>query len=138
MNRRLTINLDPINDGFTGDYEKAASTAGRYVVIGTNYEHKTISKRQFDEKTTELSEKNRLGLFMIYDYVIYYDTSKLMDIDGNLYLIGSFFLVKMAEDGPDAYEWLGSEDIEEAKEDIAGHFTEVIIDGEFYEALLVD
>lgn len=138
MNRRLTINLDPINDGFTGEYEKAASTAGRYVVIGTNYEHKTISERQFDEMKTELSDKDRLGLFLIYDYMIYYDTSKLMDIDGNLYFIGSFFIVKVAEDGLYPYEWLSSDDIEEAKEDIAGHFTEVIIDGEFYEALLVD
>ena len=138
MNRRLTIKLDPINDGFTGEYEKAASTAGRYIVIGTNYEHKTISERQFDEMKTELSDKDRLGLFLIYDYMIYYDTSKLMDIDGNLYFIGSFILVKVAEDGLYPYEWLSSDDIEEAKEDIAGHFTEVIIDGEFYEALLVD
>ena len=137
MNRRLTINLDPINDGFVGDIEKAESTAGRYVVIGTNYEHKTISERQFDEMISELSERDNLGLLMVYDYMIYYDRSKLLDIDGNDYLIGSFFLVKIAEDGPDDYEWLGSEDIEEAKEDIAERFTEVIIDGEFYDALLI-
>lgn len=138
MGRKFSINLDPLKDGFSGEIGKAESTAGRYIVVGTNYDHKIISEEQFETLTAEMSQKEILGLLIIRDYMVFYDTSKLFKVDGNSYFIGSFLLVKTANDGKHAYEWLTNGDIEAAKEDIAERFTELIIDGERYDALYVD
>ena len=43
---KFSLNLDPLKDGFVGTIEKAESTAGRYAVIGTNYDHRFISEKQ--------------------------------------------------------------------------------------------
>ena len=138
MGRKFSINLDPLKDGFSGEIGNVESTAGRYIVVGTNYDHKIISEEQFEALTAEMSQKEILGLLIIRDYMVFYDTSKLFKVDGNNYFIGSFLLVQAATDGQHAYAWLGSRDIEAAKEDIAEHFTELIIDGERYDALYVD
>ena len=47
MGRRFVMNLDPMNDGIVGTIEKAESTAGKCLVVGTNYDHKVISESQF-------------------------------------------------------------------------------------------
>lgn len=138
MGRKFVMNLDPMNDGIVGTIEKTESTAGKCVVIGTNYDHKVISESRFEEITGKLSQEERLGLFIIGDYMLYYDNSKLINIDGNNYFIGSFLMVQVSNDGQHVYSWLGSGDIEAAKEEILDYFTEVIIDGERYDALYVN
>jgi len=138
MGRKFVMNLDPMNDGIVGTIEKTESTAGKCVVIGTNYDHKVISESRFEEIIGKLSHEERLGLFIIGDYMLYYDNSKLINIDGNNYFIGSFLMVQVSNDGQHAYSWLGSGDIEAAKEEISDYFTEVIIDGERYDALYVN
>ena len=41
-------------------------------------------------------------------------------------------------EAPHAYSWMDDSDIEEAKEDLSDYLTELIIDGERYDALHVD
>lgn len=135
MGRRFVMNLDPMNDGIVGTIEKAESTAGKCLVVGTNYDHKVISESQFEEITGKLSQEERLGLLIIGDYMLYYDTSKLINIDGDNYFIGSFLMVQVSNDGQHAYSWLRADDIRAAKDEITDYFTEVVIDGERYDAL---
>ena len=137
MGRRFVMNLDPMNDGIVGTIEKAESTAGKCLVVGTNYDHKVISESQFEEITGKLSQEERLGLLIIGDYMLYYDTSKLINIDGDNYFIGSFLMVQVSNDGQHAYSWIGADDIRAAKDEITDYFTEVVIDGERYDALYV-
>lgn len=137
MGRRFVMNLDPMNDGIVGTIEKAESTAGKCLVVGTNYDHKVISESQFEEITGKLSKEERLGLLIIGDYMLYYDTSKLINIDGDNYFIGSFLMVQVSNDGQHAYSWLRADDIRAAKDKITDYFTEVVIDGERYDALYV-
>ena len=137
MGNVVSINLDPMKDGITGTVDKAESTAGRYFIIGTNYEHKVISQKVFDSYTDDMSKKEILGCVIVQDYMLFYDTTKLIRVDGSRYLIGSFLMVKLAQSGDHAYEWLSEDDIEEAKEDLSGYFAELIINGERYEALCV-
>ena len=137
MGRRFVMNLDPMNDGIVGTIEKAESTAGKCLVVGTNYDHKVISESQFEEITGKLSQEERLGLLIIGDYMLYYDTSKLINIDGDNYFIGSFLMAQVSNDGQHAYSWLRADDIRAAKDEITDYFTEVVIDGERYDALYV-
>ena len=137
MGRRFVMNLDPMSDGIVGTIEKAESTAGKCLVVGTNYDHKVISESQFEEITGKLSQEERLGLLIIGDYMLYYDTSKLINIDGDNYFIGSFLMVQVSNDGQHAYSWLRADDIRAAKDEITDYFTEVVIDGERYDALYV-
>lgn len=137
MGRRFVMNLDPMNDGIVGTIEKAESTAGKCLVVGTNYDHKVISESQFEEITGKLSQEERLGLLIIGDYMLYYDTSKIINIDGDNYFIGSFLMVQVSNDGQHAYSWLRADDIRAAKDEITDYFTEVVIDGERYDALYV-
>ena len=137
MGRRFVMNLDPMNDGIVGTIEKAESTAGKCLVVGTNYDHKVISESQFEEITGKLSQEERLGLLIIGDYMLYYDTSKLINIDGDNYFIGSFLMVQVSNDGQHAYSWLRADDIRAAKDEITDYFTDRVIDGERYDALYV-
>ena len=139
MGNTITINLDPTKDGFVGKIEKVESSAGRYVIIGTNYDHKFISEEKFDSITDELARADRLGLLMVRDYMIYYDTDKLIQVDGCSYLIGSFLVVEVSKEyGRHAYVRLGNGDVEAIKEDLSDYFTGLIIDGERCDALYVD
>ena len=140
MAQKFSIKLDPIKDGFTGTIEKAESTAGRYAVIGTNYDHRFISEKQFNAYTEELSKKDTMGLLMTGSFMVFYDTTKLIEIDGESYFVGSVLVVEPAGDDevPHAYSWMDDSDIEEAKEDLSDYLTELIIDGERYDALHVD
>ena len=133
----ISINLDPLKDGITGTVDKAESTAGRYVIVGTNFDHRVISEKVFQAYIDEMNKREILGCIIIENYMLFYDSTKLVNVDGENYLVGSFLLVKLAETGDSAYLWLSEDDIEEAKEDISGHFAELIINGERYEALCV-
>ena len=140
MGKIFSIELDPVKDGFVGTIEKAESTAGRYAVIGTNYAHRFISEKQFNAYTDELSKKDTMGLLMTGSFMVFYDTSKLIEIDGESYFVGSVLVVEPAgeNEAPHAYSWMDDSDIEEAKEDLSDYLTELIIDGECYDALHVD
>ena len=109
----------------------------RYVIVGTNFDHRVISEKVFQAYIDEMNKKEILGCIIIENYMLFYDSTKLFNVDGENYLIGSFLLVKLAETGDSAYLWLSEDDIEEAKEDISGYFAELIINGERYEALCV-
>nr|WP_297708677.1 hypothetical protein [uncultured Butyrivibrio sp.] len=140
MGKRFSMELDPMKDGFVGTIEKAESTAGRYAVIGTNYAHRFISEKQFNAYTDELSKKDTMGLLMTGSFMVFYDTTKLIEIDGESYFVGSVLVVEPANENeaPHAYSWMDDSDIEEAKEDLSDYLTELIIDGERYDALHVD
>ncbi len=137
MSEVVSINLDPLKDGIIGTVERAESTAGKYVIIGTNYEHRVISEELFDSYTDEMAKKDILGCIIVADYMLFYDTTKLIKVDGDNYLIGSFLLVKISQTGKSTYAWLSEDDIEEAKEDLYGYFAELIINGERCDALCV-
>ena len=133
----ISIDLDPLKDGIIGTVDKAESTAGRYVIVGTNFDHRVISEKVFQAYIDEMNKREILGCIIIENYMLFYDSTKLVNVDGENYLIGSLLLVKLAETGDSAYLWLSEDDIEEAKEDISGYFAELIINGERYEALCV-
>ena len=139
MGKKFSINLDPIKDGFVGTIDKAESTAGRYAVIGTNYDYRFISEKQFTDYTDDMSQNKTMGLLMTGSFMVFYDTTKLIEVDGESYFVGSVLVVEPARDdeAPHAYSWMESSDIEEAKEDLSEYLTELIIDGERYDALHV-
>ena len=113
MSEVISISLDPLKDGIIGTVEKAESTAGKYVIIGTNYEHRVIPEAVFESYTDEMAKKDILGCIIVADYMLFYDTTKLIKVDGENYLIGSFLLVKISQTGNSAYVWLSEDDIEE-------------------------
>lgn len=76
----ITINLDPIKDGIRGAIEKVESTAGRYLVIGTNYEHRIISEPEFFTYISEMKEYSRQ--YFIGNYMIIYDRRNAINIAG--------------------------------------------------------
>ena len=138
MGNVISINLDPTKDGIVGKIDRVEATSGKYVVIGTNSEHRFISEKQFDAYTDVLGKEDRLGLLIIKDFMIYYDKSKLIEVDDSKYLIGSFLLVEISTDGKGAYTRLGEGDVEWVKENLADYCADLIFDGERYSALCVD
>ena len=134
----ISITLDPTKDGIIGKVDTMVATSGKYVVIGTNTEHSFISEKQFDAYTDELGKDDRLGLLIVKDFMIYYDKSKLIEVDDCKYLIGSFLLVEISIDGTGAYSRLGEGDVECVKETLSDYCADLIVDGERYSALCVD
>lgn len=134
----ISITLDPTKDGIVGKVDTMVATSGKYVVIGTNAEHRFISEKQFDAYTDELGKDDRLGLLIVKDFMIYYDKSKLIEVDDCKYLIGSFLLVEISTDGTGAYSRLGEGDVEWVKETLSDYCADLIVDGERYSALCVD
>lgn len=128
----ITINLDPIKDGIQKNIEKMVSTAGRHLVIGTNYEHRIISEKEFFMIISEMKEHSRQ--FFIGNYMIIYDLRKAINIEGDLYLIGSFLFAKTGNT-KDIFCQLSEEEVESAKESLSGYFTEIMINGDRYDAL---
>lgn len=134
----ISITLDPTKDGIVGKVDTMVATSGKYVVIGTNAEHRFISEKQFDAYTDELGKDDRLGLLIVKDFMIYYDKSKLIEVDDCKYLIGSFLLVEISTDGTGAYSRFGEGDVECVKETLSDYCADLIVDGERYSALCVD
>ncbi|SHN48471.1 hypothetical protein SAMN02745247_00047 [Butyrivibrio hungatei DSM 14810] len=134
----ISITLDPTKDGIVGKVDTMVATSGKYVVIGTNAEHRFISEKQFDAYTDELGKDDRLGLLIVKDFMIYYDKSKLIEVDDCKYLIGSFLLVEISTDGTGAYSRLGEGDVECVKKTLSDYCADLIVDGERYSALCVD
>lgn len=137
MENTISINLDPIKDGITGKVETAESTAGRYVVMGTNFEHRIISDREFWEYIRQIDETGNLVPMVLSDYLIFFDKTKVVNVFGEDYLIGSFILVN-PKDENNLFARMDEDDMEGVKEDICGYFTELIINGERVEALEVE
>ena len=90
----ISITLDPTKDGIVGKVDTMVATSGKYVVIGTNAEHRFISEKQFDAYTDELGKDDRLGLLIVKDFMIYYDKSKLIEVDDCKYLIRNNLSIK--------------------------------------------
>ena len=134
MENIISINLDPVRDGIIGKVEKAESTAGRYVVMGTNFEHRIISDKEFWGYMKAMDASGNKVQMVLADYLIFFDKSKLITVAGDQYLVGSFILVMPSNDGS-LFARLDEDDIEEVKEDICGYFTELIINGERCDAL---
>jgi hypothetical protein len=57
----ISITLDPTKDGIVGKVDTMVATSGKYVVIGTNAEHRFISEKQFDAYTDELGKDDVHG-----------------------------------------------------------------------------
>lgn len=138
MGNAITINLDPTKDGIVGKIEKLEATSGRYVVIGTNGEHRFITGKQFDDYSDALLKEDRAGLMMVKDFMIYYDKEKVITIEDAEYLIGSIMLVELASDGSGGFCRLGEGDVEYIKECLSDYCADLIIDGERYSALCIE
>ncbi len=130
MSERVKINLNPATDGIIGGYEGIESASGKYVIIGTNYEHRVISEDEYIKLTQQMQNV----AMVIDDYMIIFDERKMICVDGDYYLVGSFILSQMT-DKPCVYERLSEDDIEGVKCDLSGYMTDIIIDGERYSAL---
>ncbi len=137
MENTISINLDPIKDGITGQVETAESTAGRYVVMGTNFDHRIISDREFWDYIRQIDEAGNLVPMVLSDYLIFFDRSKVVSVSGEDYLVGSFILVNLTDEN-NLFARMDEDDMEGVKEDICGYFTELIINGERVEALEVE
>ncbi len=130
----ITINLNPIMDGIQGDIEKREGTAGTFFVIGTNYEHKAISEKEFFGFIDEMQEYGKQ--LVISDFILIYDDRNAINIADERYFVGSFLLAKMGGRG-EVFCRMSENDIENAKEFLAEYFAEILINGERYEALVV-
>lgn len=130
MSNRIKFDLNPVTDGIVGETEGIESTAGKYVVIGTNYEHRIISEKEYEQL---LEQMQNVAMF-IDDYMIIFDERKMICVAGDGYLVGSFILMKMSL-RPGVYERLTEDDVEEIKESLTGYMTDLIIDGERHFAL---
>ncbi len=130
MSERVKINLNPATDGIIGGDEGIESASGKYVIIGTNYEHRVISEDEYIKLTQQMQNV----AMVIDDYMIIFDERKMICVDGDYYLVGSFILSQMTAK-PCVYERLSEDDIEGVKCDLSGYMTDIIIDGERYSAL---
>lgn len=133
MSNRLKIDLNPATDGIIGETKGIESTTGKYVVIGTNFEHRIISEKEYKNL---LEQMHNVAMF-IDNYMIIFDERKIICVEGDGYLVGSFILIKVC-DKPCVYERLTEEDIEEIKEFLTGYMTDIIIDGERHSALEIN
>ena len=131
----ITINLDPIMDGIKGDIEKSQGTAGTFFVLGTNYEHRAISEKEFYGFIDQMKEY--VKQIVIGDYLLIYDDRNALAIADDKYLVGSVLLAKMGERG-EVFCRMSEDDMEGAKENLAGYFAEILVNGERFEALIVE
>ena len=136
MNKNINIKLNPITDGYQGKLENVRSTTGYFLVVGTNFEHKVISDKEYCEYASQMS--GYANQKIIDNYLITFDDRQTIEVDGCFYFIGSFLVMKLRErpEHEAIMEIFDPEAIEQFKEDIAGHFAELIIDGEPVEALV--
>ncbi len=132
----ISINLDPMKDGIIGKADTVESTAGRYLVVGTNFDHRIISEKEFWAYLKAMEDAGVSHQAIMGEYLIFYDQSKVITVSGDDYLVGSFLLVKPSGDS-NVFTHMSDEDIEGVKEDISGYFSELIINGERYDALAV-
>ena len=131
----VSINLNPLEDGITVKNYEAESTSGRFVVMGTNFDHKVISEQEFFGYITAMGEN---AVQILYeDYLLIYDKRKKLIISGDSYLVGSY-LMSVPSGGGNMFEYLTDEDIEGFKENIASRVTELILNGERHDALELD
>mgnify|MGYP004451128823 FL=1 len=130
MSEKIRFDLNPVTDGIVGETGNIESTGGKYVVIGTNFEHRIISEKEYCELVDQMQN---VAMF-IDDYIIVFDERKPIVVAGDTYLIGSFILMKMGE-MPGEDERLTEDDVEEIKEFLSGCMTDLIIDGERHSAL---
>ena len=47
MSEKIRFDLNPVIDGILGETGNIESTVGKYVVIGTNFEHRIISEKEY-------------------------------------------------------------------------------------------
>jgi len=127
---KVRIELDPLNDGIVGEVKKLSSGAGKYLVIGTNGEHRLISEEEYFDYVDAM---DKVPLF-IADYMLFFERSKMLFIDGDAYLAGSFLLVKLT-DKPGEFRHMTEDEIDEIKENLSGYMVDIFIDGERYSAL---
>ena len=131
----ITITLDPLKDGIQGTINNSESTAGRFLVVGTNYEHRIISEKEFFTYIAQMEVYSRQLFFG--DYMVIYDARKEITVSGEKYLVGSFMLAKTCDSG-EVFCKLSGEEVEGVKEQLSGYCTEIIINGERYDALALD
>lgn len=133
MENIVSIELDPIKDGIMVEVEKKESTAGKFIVMGTNYEHRIISDVEFFKYIEALG--NHSVQVSIGDYILIFDKRKVIEISGDGYFVGSFLIAKPIGNGD--FVRFSDDGIEGIKEDICDYFSEVIINGERFDALEV-
>lgn len=138
MSNIISIELDPIKDGLKDKTKHIESTAGRYVILGTNYQHRVISEKEFWEYMQKMDEADNAAQMIIDDYLIFFDKSKIFQVAGEDYFVGSFIVVSPCESGSNVFKRFNEEQIDEIKADLSGYFTELIVDGERCEALGID
>lgn len=133
-NNIVSIKLNPIKDGIVSKNYKVQSTSGRYVIVGTDFNYKTISENEFYGFIKEMGEN---AVQMLYeDYLIIYDKRHAINISGEEYFIGSF-LMAVPSEKKEMFEYLDDDDIERFMESISGAFTELCVNGDMYEALVL-
>lgn len=130
MSEKIRIELDPLNDGIVGNVDKISCGGGKYIVIGTNNEHRILSEEEYFDY---LDTMDKVPLF-IDDYMFFYDRRRSINIEGDTYLIGSFIIVKLS-DRPGDFRHMTDDEIDEVKEKLAGYMVDIFIDGERYSAL---
>lgn len=74
---------------------------------------------------------------LIGDYLLIYDDRNALAIADDKYLVGSVLLAKMGERG-EVFCRMSDDEMEDAKEDLAGYFAEILVNGERFEALIVE
>ena len=135
MNNIVTIKLDPINAGIIGNIESMKSTAGAFVIMGTNSEYKVISPEEYLKYLEDMRES--VHQMIIGDYMLIFDDKKVFEEAGYGYFIGSFLLTKCSEKYPSAMVRMAEYEIIEAIECIEDYFAELVINGERVDALMV-
>jgi len=89
--------MKQIMDGIKGDIEKSQGTAGTFFVLGTNYEHRAISEKEFYGFIDQMKEY--MKQIVIGDYLLIYDDRNALAVADDKYLVGSVLLAKMGERG---------------------------------------
>lgn len=87
MSEKIRIELDPINDGIVGDVKKLSCGAGKYLVIGTNGEHRLISEEEYFDYVDAM---DKVPLFLA-DYMLFLKEAKCSLLMETVILSAVFF-----------------------------------------------
>ncbi len=134
-NNIVSIKLNPIKDGVTTKDFKVHSMSGRYVIMGTDFNYTTVTENEYFGYIKEMGEN---AVQMLYgDYLIIYDKRHVINAAGDQYFVGSF-LMAVPSEGNEMFEYLNDVDVERFMEKISCEFEEICINGDIYDALMLN
>ena len=88
-------NLDPLKDGMVSVREDLDRLSRHAVVIGTNGRYRKVSMKEAGSIIESMQGCSATMLVGEENFAVVYNVEKTFQMDGNIFLVGSFLVMKM-------------------------------------------